>query len=121
VAGESSTDQMRTALVILAMPARPPTGSGGYTVDHPPGAPPAGAEAVRKWFSAKGFDVDPIVGIAFSISGPGSLFARTLGIDGAGAREVSQAALADRLDPDLVSYVMAVVVGPPPDFGLGDP
>jgi hypothetical protein len=112
VADKPSTDRLRTALVVLAMP---PTGPGGYTANNRP-APPSGAKAVQQWFSAKGFQVDSVVGIAFSISAPGTLFTSTFGAIG-DTVELDQAALAGRLDPALLPYVAAVVIGPPPDFG----
>jgi len=125
MAGEPSTDQLRTALVVLAV--NPPSGAGGFTVAGGAPAKPEGAEAVRKWFLDRGFDVDPVVGIAFSISGPGSLFSHTFGDAHGGALqqgtplELDQAALAGRLRDDLLRYVAAVVVGPAPDFGPGNP
>ena len=120
MAGETGKDQRRTALVVLATPTSPP--AGGYTVANGPPTLPAGPEAVQKWFSSKGFDVDPVVGIAFSISGPGNLFNRTFGrVDPGSTVEYDQAALAGRLDQNLLRYVAAVVVGPPPDFGPGNP
>lgn len=112
-------DELRTALVVLA---DRPTKPGGYTLaDGRPGLP-QGAETVRKWFLSKGFDVDPVVGIAFSISGPSPLFNRTFGNtdDGAGL-ELDQAALAGRIAADVLPYVAAVVVGPPPAFGPSNP
>ena len=122
MAGETGKDQLRTALVVLATPANPAAGAGGYTVANGPPTVAAGSEAVRKWFSSKGFDVDPVVGIAFSISGPGNLFNRTFGrVDPESTVEYDQAALAGRLDKDLLRYVAAVVIGPPPDFGPGNP
>jgi hypothetical protein len=113
VAGESGTD-LRTALVVLATP---PAGPGGYTTAARPPASPEGAELVRKWFADRGFDVDPVVGIAFSISGPATLFDATFGPTGPGAVELDAAALAGRLDAGLLRYVAAVAIGPPPDFG----
>jgi hypothetical protein len=122
MAGETGNNQLRTALVVLATPADPLAGPGGYTVANGPPTLTSGPEMVRKWFSSKGFDVDPVVGIAFSISGPGNLFNRTFGpMDPESTLEYNQAALAGRLDKDLLRYVAAVVVGPPPDFGPGNP
>jgi hypothetical protein len=113
-------NQLRTALVVLAVPADQP--AGGYTAGHPPAEPPEGAESVRQWFAAKGFAVEPVVGIAFAISGSGQLFdstfGSTVGGDSPGApQQLDQPALAGRLDADLLRYVAAVSIGPPPDFG----
>jgi hypothetical protein len=122
MADETGNDQLLTALVVLATPANPPAGPGGYTVANGPPTPTAGPQAVQKWFSSRGFDVDPVVGIAFSISGPGDLFHRTFGrVDPGSAVEYDQAALAGRLDQDVLRYVAAVVIGPPPDFGPSNP
>ncbi|HST84656.1 MAG TPA: hypothetical protein VLL08_23160 [Kineosporiaceae bacterium] len=121
---EPSTDQLRTALVVLAVPADQPAGTGGYTIGHRPAGLPEGAESVRTWFSEKGYKTDPVVGIAFAISAPGTLFNSTFGIDDAGTgstQQLDQAALAGHLDADLLRYVAAVVIGPPPDFGPGNP
>ena len=123
MAGGPGADQLRTALVVLAVPADQSPGPGGYTASHRP-APPEGAEPVRKWFSKKGFKVDPVVGIAFAISGPGRLFSSTFGLDHAGlgsTQQLDQTALAGRLDADLLRYVAAVTIGPPPEFGPGNP
>lgn len=122
MAGEVDGNQLRTALVVLAAPAGGSTGSAGFTVAGGRPARPEGAERVRNWFAGKGFAVDPVVGISFSISGPGRLFSRTLGIADAGSsREYTQADLAGRLDHDLIRYVAAVVIGSAPDFGPGNP
>ena len=123
MAGGPEADELRTALVVLAVPAGQSPGTGGYTSDQLP-APPVGAELVRTWFSKKGFEVDPVVGIGFAISAPSSLFSSTLGIDGArlgAAQQLDQSALAGRLDADVLGYVAAVAIGPPPDFGPGNP
>ena len=117
--GEVDSNQLRTALVVLAAPAG---GSTGFTVAGGRPGRPEGAERVRNWFAGKGFVVDPVVGISFSISGPGRLFSRILGIADAGSsREYTQADLAGRLDHDLIRYVAAVVIGSAPDFGPGNP
>jgi hypothetical protein len=110
MADQTDDDQVWTALVVLAI------------------APPVrleGAQAVRDWFAAAGFDVDPVVGISFSISGPrglfGSIFGDLLGgAEQSTAVELDQAALAGRLPGDLLRYVAAVAIGPPPDFGPGN-
>jgi hypothetical protein len=121
-------NQLRTALVVLAVPAD--QSAGGYTAGHRPAEPPEGAESVRQWFSAKGFAVEPVVGIAFAISGSGRLFdstfgntfGNTVGHDSPGAtQQLDQSALAGRLDANLLRYVAAVVIGPPPDFGPDNP
>jgi hypothetical protein len=106
----AADNQLRTALVVLASPS---TGA--------PAKPEAAARA-QKWFSAKGFDVDPVVGIAFAISGPAALFGRTLGITADGSTaELGPAALHGRVDAEVLANLTAIVVGPPPDFGPGNP
>lgn len=118
MADDPDAEQLRTALVVLVSR---PTGPGGHTVADGRPSLPEGAETVRKWFSVKGFDVDPVVGIAFSISGPSALFSRIFGSSDGAALELDQAALVGRLDADLLPYIAAVAVGPPPDFGPGNP
>jgi hypothetical protein len=91
-------DRLRTALVVLASPAN--------------------AELVRNWFSFNGFDVDPVVGIAFAISGPASLFRRALGgADDGAPVELGPAELRGRVDDEVLAHLAAIVVTPPPDFG----
>jgi hypothetical protein len=114
-------------LVVLTVATNP--SPGGYTVGDGLPIPANGAETARKWFAAKGFAVDPLVGISFSINGPSSLFSSVLGlfknapgIVGQGAAlELDQAALAGLLDADLLPHIAAIVVGPSPDFGPGNP
>ena len=116
------TNEVRTALVVLATPASTQTDGGGYTAAGDQPVLPEGVESVRSWFSHMGFAVDPVVGISFSISGPGELFRSVFGSVGPGAvAELDQAALSDVLEPDLLATVAAVVIGPPPDFGPGNP
>jgi hypothetical protein len=119
--GDQVSDQvdevLRTALVVLATPASASAG-GGYTVASGPPKPAEGAAKVHQWFAAQGFAVDPVVGISFSISGPERLFRRVLGMTDPGSPvELGPAELAGQLDNELLRYVAAVVVGPPPDFG----
>ena len=111
---DSAADNLlRTALVVLTPPSPGPGGASG---------PPEGAERARKWFLSKGFDVDPVVGIAFAISGPAGLFRRTLGTaDDGSTVELGPAALRGRVDADVLSNLVAITVGPPPDFGPGNP
>ncbi len=92
------SNELRSALVVLAAPLKP--------------------DLVRSWFSEQGFDVDPVVGISFSISGPGALFDKVLGGTGT---ELDQAALAGRVDRAVLPYVAAVVLGTELDFGPGNP
>jgi hypothetical protein len=119
--GDQVSDQVddnavRTALVVLATPAS--ASAGGYTVTDGPPKPGEGPAKVQRWFAAKGFDVDPVVGISFSISGPERLFRQVLGMTRPGSPlELGPAELAGHLDKDLIRYVAAVVVGPAPDFG----
>lgn len=124
--GDQVSDQvddnvLRTALVVLAGPASASAG-GGYTVASGPPKPAEAAAKVQRWFAAKGFDVDPVVGISFSISGPGRLFRRVLGMADPGSPlELGPAELAGHLDQDLIRYVAAVAIGPAPDFGPDNP
>jgi hypothetical protein len=111
----AAAEQLRSALVVLAAP---PTGPGGYTSGDPAGVP-EGAEAVRTWFGDHGFDVDPVVGIAFSISGPDRLFRGVFGPAADGAVELDRAALTGRLEAAVLDRVAAVSFGPAPDFGPG--
>jgi hypothetical protein len=124
--GEQVSDQLddnvlRTALVVLATPASA-SGGGGYTVASGPPKPAEGVAKVQRWFATKGFAVDPVVGISFSISGPGRLFHRVLGMADPGSPlELGPAELAGHLDKEVLPYVAAVVVGPAPDFGPENP
>ena len=123
--GDQMSDQVddnvvRTALVVLTAPAS--ASAGGYTVADGPPKPAEGAAKVQRWFEAKGFDVDPVVGISFSISGPERLFRRVLGMTDPGSPvELGPAELAGHLDQEVIRYVAAVVVGPAPDFGPENP
>jgi hypothetical protein len=113
-------DHWLSALVVLAAPAAP--GAGGYTAADGPPALPESAERLRDWFSAKGFEADPIVGISFSISGPRDLFADTFaGSDPGPDGELDLTALRRPLEPSLAASLAAVVVNGPPDFGPGNP
>jgi hypothetical protein len=115
-------DEMRTALVVLATPPGVQPGGGGFTVADGPPVLPANSERVRNWFAENGFEADPVVGIAFSISGPARLFSSVLGLtDPAAVAELDRAALTAVLPADLLDDVVAVVIGPPPAFGPLDP
>jgi hypothetical protein len=105
----TASDQVRTALVVLSDPSDPSTSPGGAETAER-------AETVRNWFAARGFDVDPVVGISFAISAPERVFTSTFG-----TTEPDRSTLVDRFDAGLLPYVNAVVVGPPPDFGPGNP
>jgi hypothetical protein len=115
-------DEVRSALVVLATPVANQGDGGGYTAAGAPPTLPEGAERVRNWLTHKGFEVDPVVGIAFSISGPGRLFSSVLGVaDPAAVAELDRAALTAVLPAELLDHVAAVVIGPPPDFGPLNP
>jgi hypothetical protein len=76
---------------------------------------PQAAERVAAWFRGQGFEVGPVVGTSFSVTGPPSLFERVFG-----ARKGLEYAL-DRLPDDVAPAVEAVALSPPPDFGPGNP
>lgn len=120
MADRADGERLRTALVVLATAGAPP-GAAGYTAAG--GVPDlAGpAEVVRAWFAGKGFQVDPLVGIAFAISGPERVFRATFDRATDAAVELDQAVLRGHLDEGVLGYVAAVSVGAPPDFGPGRP
>jgi hypothetical protein len=110
------TEEQQSAQVVL----RHGPASGTDEVRAAEVAPPADvADRVASWFHAQGFDIGPIVGISFAISGPASLFEQVFGTSPAVGEslELPLATLAD----DVVEQVDAVIVPPPPDFGPGNP
>jgi hypothetical protein len=89
---------------------------------------PAAAERVRKAFSARGFDVGPVVGTSFAITAPTQRFEELFGVrvrprEGGGIEAVRGGDDADlelplsRLPDPLADGVAAVTFSPPPDFG----
>jgi hypothetical protein len=117
--GTAKDDPLRTALVVLAVPS---PGAGGHTTAGGAPTEPEGADLARNWFLSRGFQVDPVVGIAFAISGPAGLFRRTLGgADDGSAAELHPAELRGRVDDEVLTHLAAIVVGSPPDFGPGNP
>ncbi len=88
----------------------------------------AAARRVMSWWRDKGFDVGPLVGISFSVSGPAELFARHLHAasalaalaEGRSDREHLEIPTT-RLPGPLRRSVAAVTFSAPPDFGPGNP
>jgi hypothetical protein len=64
-------------------------------------------------FRARGFEVGPLVGVSFSVSGPPGRIRELLGRPPRPGLEVS----GDLLPGDLRPWVHALVVPAPPDFG----
>lgn len=78
------------------------------------------AEGARRMFAQAGFQVGPLVGIAFSIEGPRELM--TSFFDDFVEREGTGAELSlERLPRDAAAVIQAVVSEAPPDFGPGNP
>ncbi|HJZ54173.1 MAG TPA: hypothetical protein VKE74_04415 [Gemmataceae bacterium] len=79
------------------------------------------AEQVAKQFAAAGFQVGPVVGVSFSITGPVELFERFFRVKAtAGERPFAADELpVSALDPGLRSDVKIVLFTRPPDFGPG--
>jgi hypothetical protein len=64
------------------------------------------AERARRYFAERGFEVGPLVGISFSITGPPGLM-----------EELD----LEALPADVREAVHEVATEPPPDFGPGNP
>jgi hypothetical protein len=128
------TDRTVSALVVL----RPRTGvpvAGAdsitaETVERFQPDPEAARHAAD-FFRARGFDVGPVVGLSFAITGPGSLFEATFGaqpaiVDAARTLEGVAPTSASELDlsalpTELRSHIEAVAFPRPPDFGPRSP
>jgi hypothetical protein len=78
-----------------------------------------GAERARGAFRELGFEVGPMVGLSFSISGPDELFERVFP-DVAAKQRTGESFDLSRL-PEGAESVQAVVSEPPPAFGPGNP
>lgn len=89
---------------------------------------PAAAERVRNAFSARGFEVGPVVGTSFSITAPAQRFEEEFGVrvrsreDGgieavSGDDDANLELPLSRLPDPLADGVAAVTFSPPPDFG----
>lgn len=72
---------------------------------------PDAARRVQDWFASQGFDVTPVVGIAFAITAPAEHARAALG----DVPDVGELDL--RLPAEIAEHVRAVVAEPPPDFG----
>jgi hypothetical protein len=74
---------------------------------------------VRDELSRAGFDIGPLVGGSFSISGPRQLFDRYFGLTLEGVRSpaVPEALPLERLPADVKGAVRSILFTRPPDFG----
>jgi hypothetical protein len=133
-AGVVNDETSISALVVLR-PENDNAGSGPITSDVVRSYMPSrtDVEAATSFFAKQGFDVDDVVAISFSITGPRSLFEklfsqkleierrrggepRSVRID-SGALEFNLSALPQNISRKL----QAVTFTPPPDFGPGNP
>lgn len=122
-----SDDPLLSALVVLA-PASGREPAAPVRADTVADAlpDPAAARRARAHFGAEGFAVSEMTATAFSITGPRSLFLRSLGPSHApdaalhGEREGLELPLG-RLPAPVSRAIRAVTFTPPPDFGPGNP
>ena len=110
------TEEQQSAQVVLR-PGRSAATDDVRAAEVPPEA--GVAERVMRWFQDRGFETGDFVGISFAITGPPALFEQVFGTSPAAGMslELPLARLAD----EGLEQVEAVVVGPPPDFGPGNP
>lgn len=111
------TDAPVSALVVLGPAggvrlAEEPVGAASLAAHLPD---PETAERVRDWFVARGFEVGPVVGIAFSIVAPLGRMEEVFG--GWEAHERGGEVPMRALPPDVAGAIRAVTTQPPPDFG----
>ena len=104
----------RTVLVVLRPSSGAPLPPGGLTsaTVHAGAPDPQAAERVRSHLAGRGFDLGPLVGISFSITGTRELIRQVFGdVPDAGALPL------DRLPEDVRRLMLAVEAEAPPDFG----
>ena len=128
-------EETRISALVVLRPESNDAGSGPITSDVVRSYMPSrmDVEAATSFFAKQGFDVDDVVAISFSITGPRSLFEKLFGqkleierrrggeprsvrID-SGALEFNLSALPQNISRRL----QAVTFTPPPDFGPGNP
>lgn len=123
-------DQIVSAQVILR-PARPRRSQAPVTAENVHEVLPSAqaAELARNAFERAGFEVGPLVGNSFSISGPARLFKtvlhtdlerdrRTKAIKAKGAGGSARFELPkSAFPPDVASLIETITFTPPPDFG----
>ncbi len=116
-------------------PAEPPPAPGGGAAPGgpdpaggpAPGTPESTGGAAPGFFTQSGFDVGPVVGDSFSITGPRSLFERTFGepleAERRGratsyrtARGTAELGLEQVPEP-VAGHIEAITFSRPPDFG----
>lgn len=96
-----------TSVLVVLHPAggpNPEPVTAANLADHQPD--PAAAAAAQAWFAQQGYEVGPLVGTSFSITGP--------------AAALSAFAM-DALPSDVAPAVQAVTASTPLDFGPGNP
>ena len=103
-----------TLLVVLRPASGASLPAGGLTsATLPAGAPePQDAARVREHLAGRGFDLGPLVGISFSITGTRELAREVFG-DVPAVGSVS----LERLPADVRRPVLAIEAEAPPDFG----
>ena len=103
-----------TLLVVLRPASGAPLPAGGLTsATLSAGAPdPQDAARVREHLAGRGFELGPLVGISFSITGT-----RELARDVFGEVPAAGAVSLERLPEDVRRRVLAIEAEAPPDFG----
>ena len=105
VAARTGDDDMYSAQVVLSGPGL------------------SNSQWVQEQFAQAGFQIGPLVGVSFSISGPAALFEQFFRVQaGPGGQTLTGEALPlVTLDPALRSQIQAILSTRPPDFGPGNP
>jgi hypothetical protein len=109
-------DATLSAEVLLAPAAEPPPGTAVTSATIEQFLPdPGAAERARAALAAAGFEVGPLVGPSFSITGPRRTFTATFGDDAVAA---GLDLPTHRLAADVRPLVRTVTFTPPPTFGV---
>jgi hypothetical protein len=103
-----------TLLVVLRPASGAPPPAGGLTsATLAAGVPdPQDAARVREYLAGRGFELGPLVGISFSITGT-----RELARDVFGKVPTAGAVSLKRLPANVRRHVLAIETEAPPDFG----
>jgi hypothetical protein len=108
----------RWSALVLLTPGPLDDGAVGEPAFAP--APDSVARLAEDWFRRQGFEVGPVVGTSFAVTGDRDVFLRHLGFDPAAGGTLAPSARR-AMPADVGAVVLDVMVPAPPDFGPWNP